>query len=505
MRRDRVLLIRLAAVAVMTPLVQTLSAQRPANSVADWRAHNERKILDELMQLVSLPNVARNSADMKVNATLLTTLFERRGFTVQATTGLGSPVILATLSATAPRGTLTFYIHYDGQPVDPKEWTFCGPFAPCVQGPAGTVTLRPDTKLDAEWRVYGRSASDDKAPIVALLNAVDALRATGTGPKWNITVVLDGEEEAGSNNFEEFVAQRGRELSADLAITLDGPRRPSTRPTMYYGVRGGANVLVTVFTARMDLHSGNYGNWAPDPTMRLAKLLSSMKDDDGRVTIAGFYDAVTPLTPTERRALAAMPDVETMLMKDFGIARPERSTTRLEEKLNEPTLNVLAMESGGGLSAAPRTAIPAKASARLAMRLVQGIDPATQQELVVAHIRKQGYFIVERRDPTDAERLAHPLLARVDRGAGNAASRVPMDEPLVSRVVMALTRNGVAPVQLPTLGGSMPFGAFSETLKLPTIGVSLVNHDNNQHGPNENLKLRNLWEGVEMLAAIMES
>ena len=122
---------------------------------------------------------------------------------------------------------------------------------------------------------------------------------------------------------------------------------------------------------------------------------------------------------------------------------------------------------------------------------------------MVAHIRKQGYFIVEKRDPTDAERLVHPLLARVDRGAGNAASRVSMDEPLVSRVVMALTRNGVAPVQLPTLGGSMPFGAFSETLKLPTIGVSLVNHDNNQHGPNENLKLRNLWEGVEMLAAIM--
>jgi acetylornithine deacetylase/succinyl-diaminopimelate desuccinylase-like protein len=221
------------------------------------------------------------------------------------------------------------------------------------------------------------------------------------------------------------------------------------------------------------------------------------------VTIDGFYDSVTPLTATERRALAQMPNVEAMLAKDFGIAGPERPGTRLEEKLNEPTLNVLAMESAGGLDAPPRTAIPASAAARIAMRLVAGIDPAKQTELVVAHIRKQGYFVIENRAPTDEERLAHPLLARVDRGRGSPAARVSMDEPMARGVIVALTRNGQPPVQLPTLGGSMPYGAFSETLQLPTVGVSLVNHDNNQHGPDENLRLRNLWEGVEILAAIL--
>jgi acetylornithine deacetylase/succinyl-diaminopimelate desuccinylase-like protein len=487
--------------AVIAP--PALAAQASPAAIAAWRAAHERQIVDELVRVVALPNVARNDADMQANATLLTQLFQQRGFTVQAASGAGAPVILATLNAARPRGTLTFYIHYDGQPVDAKEWTRCGPFAPCLIGPTGPVTITADTKFDPEWRIYGRSASDDKGPIVALLNAIDALKATGRGPEWNIKVVLDGQEEAGSANFIRYVREQGSALSADLVLTLDGPRHPSTRPTMYYGVRGGAGLTLTVYTAKMDLHSGNYGNWAPDPSIRLARLLASMKDDDGRVTIEGFYDSVTPLTATERRALAAMPDVERDLARDFGIAQPERRAVRLEEKLNEPTLNVLAMDAGGGTKAPARTAIPAYATARLAMRLVQGIDPATQVELVVAHVRKQGFTVIEGRDPTDAERMANPRLVRIDRGRGNAAARVSMEMPLARGVATALTRNGVPPVQLPTLGGSMPFAEFSETLRLPTVGVSLVNHDNNQHGPDENIRLRNLFEGVELLAAIM--
>ena len=272
---------------------------------------------------------------------------------------------------------------------------------------------------------------------------------------------------------------------------------------MYYGVRGSAGVTITVFSSRNDLHSGNYGNWAPDPSMRLGKLLGSMKDESGRVVVEGFYDDVTPLTPTEKRALAEAPNVEAELAKEFGVARPERPDTRLEQKLNEPTLNVLQMESGGGFSAPGRTAIPASATARIAMRLVNGLDPQKMNERVIAHVRKQGYFVVLNRDPTDEERLANPLLARIDARGGSRATRVTMDEPLAQSVAKALTRGTITPVQLPTLGGSMPFGEFSESLKLPTVGVSLVNHDNNQHGPDENLKLRNLWEGIDLLASVM--
>jgi acetylornithine deacetylase/succinyl-diaminopimelate desuccinylase-like protein len=397
---------------------------------------------------------------------------------------------------------LTLYIHYDGQPVTASEWTRCGPFAPCLFSATGAVAADPKrTTFDPQWRVYGRSASDDKGPIVAVLNAVEALRATGAGPTWSLRVVLDGQEEAGSANFRRFAEARADALKADLAITLDGPRHPSGRPTMYFGVRGGAGLTLTVYGARNDLHSGNYGNWAPDPSMRLARLLASMKDDTGRVTIEHFYDDVTPLSATDLKALDEMPNVEAALKKDFGVALPERPEQRLERKLNEPTLSILAMESGGGLNVPGRSAIPASAAARIEMRLVNGLDPARQNALVVAHIRKQGYYIVEGRDPSDDERLTHPLIARVDLRGGSTAPRVSMDEPMARAVVAAMSRTGLSIVRLPTLGGSMPFATFSS--RMPTVGLSIVNHDNNQHGPDENLRLQNLWEGIELLAAIM--
>lgn len=490
------------ALALICTIVLTggsLTAQQA--TVASWRAAHEREILGELMQLVAIPNVAGTDADMRRNADFLAGSFRRRGFTVEVTDGPGSPIVFASLDVPSPRGTVVLYIHYDGQPVDASEWTRCKPFAPCVYGPAGEVTLRPDTALDPEWRVYGRSASDDKGPIVAVLNAVEALRATGGGPTWNLRVVLDGEEEAGSANFRRFAAARADALKADLAMTLDGPRHPSGRPTLYYGVRGGAGLTLTVFGARMDLHSGNYGNWAPDPSMRLARLLTSMKDEAGRVLIAGFYDDVTPLTPTELKAIDDMPNVEAALKKDFLVAQPERPEQRLERKLNEPTLSVLAMESGGGFHEAPRSAIPGSAAARIEMRLVHGLTPAIMNRRVVDHVKAQGYFVVEGRDPTDEERITHPLLARADLRGGSTAPRVSMDAPMAQAVVKALSRGGRSLVRLPTLGGSMPFSTFSD--RMPTVGFSMVNHDNNQHGPDENLRLRNLWEGVEMMAAVM--
>jgi acetylornithine deacetylase/succinyl-diaminopimelate desuccinylase-like protein len=159
------------------------------------------------------------------------------------------------------------------------------------------------------------------------------------------------------------------------------------------------------------------------------------------------------------------------------------------------------MEAGGGFGAPGRSAIPATAKARIEMRLVHGLDPAKQNRLVVDHVRKQGYFVVDGRDPSDAERLTHPLIARVDLRCGSTAPRVSMDDPMTKAVFTALTRGGREIARLPTLGGGMPFATFSQ--QMPTVGLSIVNHDNNQHGADENLRLRNLWEGIEMMAAVM--
>ena len=485
--------------AMAAGFASTAHAQ-PAG-VGQWRAAHERVIVDELRGLVSLPNVAGNDADMQRNAEHLRGLFTKRGFAVETIGGPGSPVVFGQLDSPGAVGTLTFYIHYDGQPVDPAEWTRCKPFTPCLVSAAGPVPEDPArTTFDPEWRLYGRSASDDKGPIVALLNAVDALKATGKGPTWNVRVVLDGEEEAGSANFRRFAEARPNALKTDLAVTLDGPRHPSGRPTVYFGVRGGAGVAVTVYGAKTDLHSGNYGNWAPDPSMRLAKLLATMKDDSGRVLIKDFYTDVRPLTATERAALDAAPNVEALLAREFSVARPERPDERLEVKLNQPTLSILEMAVSG---IPGRSAIPGSASARLEVRMVKDLVPETVNARITAHVRAQGYFIVSGREPSDDERRSHALIARVDARRGSGASRVSMDDPKAQAVVRALTLHGVPPVQLPTLGGGLPFGTFSDLYQMPTVGVSIVNFDNNQHGPDENLRLQNLWEGIEMLASLM--
>ena len=491
---------RLGGVVMGVAIAAAPAAAQPPG-VAEWRAAHERAIVEELRGLVSLPNVAGNDADMRRNAEHLRSLFTARKFTVETVDGPGSPVVFASLDVPDAAGTLTFYIHYDGQPVDPAEWTRCPPFAPCLYSATGPVPDDPSrTRFDPEWRLYGRSASDDKGPIVAFLNAVDALRATGRGPTWNLRVVLDGEEEAGSRNFQRFATARAGALKSDLAVTLDGPRHPSGRPTVYFGVRGGAGVTLTVYGARGDLHSGNYGNWAPDPSMRLAKLLATMKDDAGRVRIKDFYRDVRPLTPTERAALEAAPNVEDRLAREFGVARPERPDERLEVKLNQPTLSVLELSTSG---ISGRSAIPGSATARIEVRMVKDLVPETQNALITEHVRAQGYYVVSGREPTDEERRIHALIARVDPRRGSAASRVSMDDPKAQAVVKALTMRGVPPVQLPTLGGGLPFGTFSDQYGMPTVGVSIVNFDNNQHGPDENLRLQNLWEGIEMLAALM--
>jgi acetylornithine deacetylase/succinyl-diaminopimelate desuccinylase-like protein len=227
-------------------VLTALASPRPTQAqspVATWTAQHQREIVDEFISLLAIPNVARNQDDMRRNTTKLAEMFQKRGFTVETQSlTSGSPVVLASLDVPSARGTLTLYIHYDGQPVDSTEWTTCGPFAPCVVTPNGQVTLDDTVKsFDPEARIYARSASDDKGPIMVVLAAVDALRATANLPAWNLRVVLDGQEEAGSANFRRFVATSSDKLKADLAITLDGPRHPSGRPTMYYGVRGGAS------------------------------------------------------------------------------------------------------------------------------------------------------------------------------------------------------------------------------------------------------------------------
>jgi acetylornithine deacetylase/succinyl-diaminopimelate desuccinylase-like protein len=474
--------------------------------VRAWRAEHEKAILRELFEFLSIPNVASNQADIQRNADALTRMFERRRFAPEILKTGGSPLVVAERRVPNVRRTITFYFHYDGQPVDASEWIYEPPFKPVIVAshpPAGrTITL--DTwkdAIDPEWRIYARSASDDKSPIVAFLSAVEALDAANIALTSNVRVLLEGEEEAGSPHLESAVRDHADRIRGDALLLVDGPRHPSDRPTLNFGARGIMNVIVTVYGPSRDLHSGNYGNWAPNPALQLARLLASMKDDSGRVTIDGFYDEVTPLTAEERRAIDEIPDVAPKLMQTFGFSRAENAD-RLELRHNLPALNINAFEAGGGVGGQGRTIIPASASARLDLRFVKAIDPTTQFERLVTHIRRQGYFIVDK-EPDAETRAAHARIASVTRVGGYPAGRTSMDVPIAKAITRAMAEAAGPIVRLPTIGGSAPFYLFSDVLKVPTIGLSIVNFDNNQHGPNENVRIRNVWDGIESIAAIL--
>jgi acetylornithine deacetylase/succinyl-diaminopimelate desuccinylase-like protein len=475
--------------------------------VRGWRTQHEKQILRELYDLLSIPNVATDTVNIKRNAEALTRMFERRRFAPEILTTAGSPLVVAERRMPNVRRTITFYFHYDGQPVNPAEWIYEPPFRPVIvaahepQGRTITLETWQDT-IDPEWRIYGRSSSDDKSPIVAFLSAIEALDASNIALTSNVRVIMEGEEEAGSPNLEAAMRQHADRIRADALLLVDGPRHASDRPTLNFGARGIMNAVVTVYGPAHDLHSGNYGNWAPNPALQLTRLLASMKDDHGRVTIDGFYDDVVPLTAEEKKAIDDIPDVAPTLMKTFGFSRPE-NPDRLELRHNLPTLNINAMEAGGGVGGQGRTIIPASASARLDLRFVKNVDPAKQFDRLVAHIRKQGYFIVDKEPDADT-RAAHALIASVTRVGGYPAGRTSLDAPIARTITKAVSdASGGQIVRLPTIGGSAPFYLFSDVLKVPTIGLSIVNFDNNQHGPNENVKIKNIWDGIETMAAIL--
>ena len=222
--------------------------------VREWRAKNEKAILAELIQLIALPNVAANKPDIEKNAALLTTMFEKRGFVVNRWETTGSPIVFARRDAANARGSVMFYFHYDGQPSDAKEWTLGAPYSPAAFNGKSAVDLAAASgPVDPNIRIYGRSTADDKGPIVAFLAAMDGLIAAKANIPWTIKVVLDGEEEAGSRNFDGMMQQRIADIRSDLAIIVDSPRHASGLPTVYYGSRGGASATITVYGALGDL------------------------------------------------------------------------------------------------------------------------------------------------------------------------------------------------------------------------------------------------------------
>jgi len=481
------------------------------SSVRDYRRAHEQAILSEFTKLLAIPNVASDHENIPRNAEFILEMMQRRGLNpqlLQANSKDTPPAVYGEWKVPGATHSIIVYAHYDGQPVDPKQWTASPPFQPtwrsaAMEAGGQIVNLPTNGEINPEWRLYARAASDDKAGVMAILTAFDALRAQHMTPALNLKFIFEGEEEAGSPHLGEIIDLHKDLLQSDAWIICDGPVHQSGRKQVVFGVRGDQNVDVTVYGAKRPLHSGHYGNWAPNPAMLLARLLATMKDDSGRVTIAGWYDGVEPLGEAERKAIAEAPAYDDELRAQLGLARTEGSGQSLLELIHQPSLNINGMSSGD-VGALARNVIPTTATAVLDLRLVKGNDRLRQVQRLIDHIRKQGFYVVDH-DPTDDERKQHPLIAKVTaRSGGYNAERTRMDLPVSVAVIAAVQSTSTQPiVKLPTAGGSLPLSIITDHLRTVTITVPIVNYDNNQHAENENLRLQNLWDGIETLAAVM--
>jgi acetylornithine deacetylase/succinyl-diaminopimelate desuccinylase-like protein len=484
---------------------------QPSDEVVDrvrwYRSAHEIAILRELTQLLAIPNLASDSENIRRNAAAILSALEKRGVRASLLDGEGGPpAVFGELSLPDARRTVVFYAHYDGQPVDPARWTG-KPWEPVLRdGPlesggkevAWSSLAAP---VDPRFRLYARSASDDKAPIVGLLTALDALRDARISPSVNLKFFFEGEEEAGSPHLASVLSRNRERLAGDLWLFCDGPVHQSGRKLVFFGTRGVTDVEITAYGALRRLHSGHYGNWSPNPAVELARLVASMRDREGRIAIPGFSDDVRPATDEERQAIGEAPDVDRALRQELGLARTEGGE-RVESSVLLPALNVRGL-AAGDVGEKATNSIPTEATASIDFRLVPDQTPEKVRVKVEDFLRAQGFFLV-RSAPDKATRLAHPKVLRVEWGTGYPPSRTRMNLPVARAVVKIVSdASGTPVVRLPTLGGSGPNYLFERILKVPVIGVPIVNHDNNQHASNENLRIGNLWDGIEIYAALM--
>jgi acetylornithine deacetylase/succinyl-diaminopimelate desuccinylase-like protein len=344
-----------AFLTVLLVTIQAFAQSSVTNAVRDYRRANERLLLEEFVRMLSIPNVASDTANIRRNADYLVEQMKRQGLNPQLLSAAESgapPAVYGEWNVPNAKRTIVFYAHYDGQPTDPRAWTESAPWSPLLRSGAlekgGEALPMPKTgeTINPEWRLYARSASDDKAGVFAILQAFNALKAKNIKPTVNVKFFFDGEEEAGSPHLKEILARYKDLLKSDAWIICDGPVHQTGRLQVVFGVRGDTNVDLTVYGANRPLHSGHYGNWSPNPALTLVKLLSSMKDERGNVLIKDWYADVEPLGARELEALKAAPQIDEELKKQLGLSNTEGGGKSLLELINQPSLNINGISSG---------------------------------------------------------------------------------------------------------------------------------------------------------------
>ena len=484
-----------------------LSAQSPDSAaIARLTEAALPAALAQLEEFVAIPNDGNYPEQVEANLAWCRQNFTEKGFAVTRLETPGQPLLFAELTVDTSLPTVLFYLQIDGQPVDTAAWDQPNPYRvvyrrPGTDGSFADVLLPAAPPYDDELRLYGRSVSDAKGPAIAFLTALDVLAAEGLQPAYNVKVLMDFQEELGSDDLPGAVTANRELLAADYLVIMDGTRHVSNLPTLTFGARGIATVTLEVFGPRYALHSGQYGNFAPNPVFAAARLLAAMKDEQGRVLIPGFYEGVA-LSEADRRQLGQVPETREEVRAMVGIAENEAMGESYQEALQYPSLNVRGLRAGW-VGTEVRTLIPEKVTVELDLRLVPETPGERQLALLRQFIVDQGFHLVDSL-PTEEERLRYPKLISFTAQQGSVPFRTDLDTPIDHWLSKAVRHAlGQEPVRMRTTGGSQPLGPFVQQLGLPAVALRIPNPDNSIHAPNENLRLGNFREGIRECLAVL--
>jgi len=488
----------------LLPILVLGQRSQGLDELSNKAAHDS---FDMLRELLSIPNDAFYPEDIERNVKWCENAFEQRGFKTNRIKTETVPLLLAERQHKEAKKTVLIYLQIDGQPVDSTRWFQKSPYTPTLkmrnsQGEWEAMSWERISEYEDDWRVFARSASDAKGPVSMFLAALDAASQQKIEPNYNIKVIMDFEEELGSPRLPDAVTENAELLKADMLIIYDGPRHITNKPTLTFGARGIATITLTTYGPVVPQHSGHFGNYAPNPALRLSKLLASMKDDEGRVTIPGFYDGVKIDADTEK-ILKAVPDDENQINERLQIAEFDKVGGYYQESIQYPSLNIRGMQSGW-IDEKVRTIIPGWARAEIDVRLVLETDPERLLDLIKNHIAEQDYFVIDR-EPTEQERLTHSKIATFTSEISYQSFRTDFDSEVGIWLRSAIKKAfGEEPIMIRMSGGSIPISPFVTTLGIPAVTVPTVNRDNNQHSPNENLRLGNYREGIKTMIAILK-
>ena len=494
----------LAGLAVPLPAAaEPLTVEAIRSAVADSTPES----LALYREFLGLPNDAQHPDDIEALVLWMDQAFSARGFDVQRVPTAGNPALFAGRHSGDDRKTVLIYLQADGQPVDPSAWQQADPFLAVLKeqdanGDWSEIPWeRTEQGIDDDWRVFARSASDSKGPMTQFMRAVELLDAAGFEPDYNLKVLIDTEEEMGSPNLAEAIQANQDLFAADMLLIFDGPPHASNRPTVSFGARGIATVTLTTYGPKVAQHSGHYGNFVPNPAFHLSRLLASMKNEDGVVQIPGFYDGIE-LDDETKAILAAVPDDEAAILASMGLSRSDAVGESLQESIQYPSLNIRGM-AAAWVGSASRTIIPPTATAEIDVRLVAETDPEQLIGLVRKHVEEQGFFVLDR-PPTDRERAAYPRIASFTYEISYRAFRSDFDAA-AGQMARAGMRHlyGEEAILIRSMGGSIPIAPIIEALNVPAATVPTVNIDNNQHSPNENLRVGNFFEGIAILMSVL--